>query len=102
MAFRADYFLKKSELTGFSMSSFMDTVFTGFWRARPADEFEVENVALVMIDHPLDRHEPALWEFVAGLRSEIQRLYLRHTREREKEVWIVLHPMIACSSRFKK
>src|SRR6266478_6527730 len=55
-------FLKKSKLTGFSMSALMDTVFTGFWRAHPTDEFEEENVVLFMIDHPLDRNDPALWK----------------------------------------
>ena len=86
-------FLKKSDLTGFSMSSLMDTVFTGFWRDQPADDFDEENVVLVMIDHPLDRNDPVLWEFIAQLKREIQRLYKRYAKENEKEIWIVAHPI---------
>ena len=84
-------FLKKSDLDGFSISSLLERVFTGYWRPDPSHDFEVENVVLFMIDHPLDRNDPALWDFIAQLRREIQRLYKRHTGEAEKEVWIVAH-----------
>jgi hypothetical protein len=84
-------FLAKSELTGFSMSSLMDTVFTGFWRAHPTHAFEEENVVLFMIDHPLDRNDPALWKLVARMKREIQTLYKRYTGEKEQEIWIITH-----------
>jgi len=85
--------LKKTALTGYSMSSILDTVFTGFWRAEPADEFDEENVVLFMIDHPLARNDPALWRFISQMKSEIQRLYHRYAGEREREVWIVAYPI---------
>lgn len=86
-------YLQKTDLTGFSMSSLMDTFFTGFWRAHVDDEFEEENVVLLMIDHPLDRNDPGLWNFVAQMKHEIQKLYRRHTGEQETEIWIVIHPI---------
>ena len=84
-------FLKKSDLRGFSMSSVMDTVFTGYWRARPNDDFDEENVVLFMIDHSLDRSDPHLWEFTAQMKREVQKLYKRHAGENEKEIWIIAH-----------
>jgi hypothetical protein len=84
-------YLKKSGLNGFSMSSLMDTVYTGFWRSQPHEEFEEENVVLFVIDYALDRNDPALWKFMALLKREIQRLYRKYAGEKEQDVWIVAH-----------
>jgi hypothetical protein len=84
-------YLKKTNLTGFTMSSFLDTVYTGFWRPSTLGEFEEENVVLFAIDHPLEKNDPELWAFVAELKSEIQKLYKRHARAKEQDVWIVMY-----------
>jgi len=84
-------FLEKTDLTGFSMSSLMDAVFTGYWRDEIHREFERENVVLIFIDHPMDVNNPALWRFLTQIKREIQKLYKRHCGEKEKDVWIVVH-----------
>ena len=84
-------FLKKTTLTGFTTSSLYENVCTGFWRASLSEEFEEENVVLIVIDHPLDKNDPNLWNFVAGLKHEIQRLYKHYADQKEKDVWIVVH-----------
>jgi hypothetical protein len=84
-------YLKSTSITGFSMSSLMDHVCSGFWRTSPAAGFEEENVVLICIDHPLDKNDPKLWDFVATLKQEIQRLYKRHAGEKEQDIWIVVH-----------
>jgi hypothetical protein len=84
-------FLKSTALTGFTTSSLYDNVCTGFWRANLADEFQVENVVLIAIDHPLDRSDPELWDFVVEMKREVQRLYKRFADQREQDVWIIVH-----------
>ncbi len=84
-------YLKNSDLTGFSTSSLLETVFTGYWRAQPSEEFDEENVVLLIIDHPLDKNNPVLWKFLAQMRREIQRLYRRYAGAQEKDIWIVVH-----------
>lgn len=84
-------YLKKTNLTGFTTSSLFENVCTGYWRTNLGSEFEVENVVLVCIDHALDKSDSALWDFVAGLQREIQRLYQRYADQKEQEVWIVVH-----------
>lgn len=84
-------FLKKSTLTGFTTTSLFENVCTGFWRATTADEFEEENVVLICIDHALDKSDPALWNFIADMKREIQRLYQRYADQKEQDVWIVVH-----------
>src|ERR1043165_6789423 len=81
-------YLKKTSLTGFTMSSLLENVFTGFWRPTTTVEFEKENVVLIVIDHPLDKNDPDLWGFVAELKREIQKLYQLYAGEKEKDVWI--------------
>lgn len=83
--------LKTTTITGFSMSSITDHVCSGFWRANTTAPFEEENVVLFCIDHPLDKNDPKLWDFVATLKREIQRLYQRYAGEKEQDVWIVVH-----------
>lgn len=84
-------FLKKTTLTGFTTSSLYETVCTGFWRATTSEEFEEENVVLIVIDHPLDKNDPNLWNFIADMKREIQRLYERYADQKEQDVWIVVH-----------
>jgi hypothetical protein len=84
-------YLKKTDLTGFTTSSLYENVCTGFWRATIHEEFEEENVVLIVIDHPLDKSDPVLWDFIANMKREIQRLYLRYADQKEKDVWIVVH-----------
>ena len=84
-------YLKKTSLTGFTMSSLLENVFTGFWRPTTTVEFEKENVVLIVIDHPLDKNDPDLWGFVAELKREIQKLYQLYAGEKEKDVWIVVY-----------
>ena len=84
-------FLKKTELTGFTTSSIFENVCTGYWRATTAAEFERENVVLICIDHPLDKNDAELWNFVAEMKREIQRLYKRYADQKEQDVWIVVH-----------
>src|ERR1022692_2730338 len=76
-------FLKRTTLTGFTTSSLFENVCTGFWRATIADEFEEENVVLIVIDHPLDKNDPDLWNFVAEMKREIQKLYQRYADQKE-------------------
>ena len=83
--------LKQSELTGFTMSSLMDSVHTGFWRESPSSEFDEENIVVFVIDHPLEKNDPALWSFIADMKRTIQKLYKRYSGESEKDVWIVVH-----------
>jgi hypothetical protein len=84
-------YLKNTTLTGFTTSSLYENVCTGYWRANLAEEFQIENVVLIAIDHPLDETDGALWEFVVELKREIQRLYKRYADQREQDVWIVVH-----------
>jgi hypothetical protein len=51
----------------------------------------VENVVLIAIDHPLDRSDPELWDFVVEMKREVQRLYKRFADQREQDVWIIVH-----------
>lgn len=84
-------FLKKTTLTGFTTSSLYENVCTGYWRASMAEEFQEENVVLIAIDHPLDKTDARLWDFVVEIKREIQRLYKRFADQREQDVWIVVH-----------
>jgi hypothetical protein len=84
-------YLKKTTLTGFTISSLFENAWTGYWRPSLDDEFEPENVVLVMIDHPLDKSDENLWDFVAELKQEIQRLYKRYADQKELDVWIIVH-----------
>lgn len=84
-------FLKKTSLRGFTTSSLFENVCTGYWRPTTDVEFEEENVVLIAIDHPLDKSDPKLWDFVAELKREIQRLYQRYADQKEQDVWIVVH-----------
>ena len=84
-------FLKKTNLTGFTTSSLVDNVCTGYWRANMAADFDEENVVLLCIDHALDRSDPKLWDFIAEMKHEIQSLYQRFAGEKEQDVWIVVH-----------
>ena len=84
-------FLKSTTLTGFTTSSLYDNVCTGYWRATTEGEFDEENVVLICIDHPLDKGDPALWDFIAELKREIQRLYKRFADRKEEDVWIIVH-----------
>ena len=84
-------FLGRTNLTGFTTSNLYESVCTGYWRAAVGDEFEIENVVLIVIDHPLDKSDSRLWDFVAELKREVQRLYKRYADRREQDVWIVVH-----------
>ena len=84
-------YLQKSSLTGFTMSSLMENVWTGHWRPSLSAEFEKENVALILIDHTLEKDDPVLWTFIADMKREIQRLYQRYADQKEQDVWIVVH-----------
>jgi hypothetical protein len=84
-------FLKKTNLTGFTTSSLFENAWTGFWRATTAEEFELENVVLIVIDHPLDKNDPNLWDFIAEMKREIQKLYQRYADKKEQDVWIVVY-----------
>ena len=84
-------FLTRIGLTGFTMSNLYESIYTGYWRASPRDPFEVENVVLIMIDQPLDTSDPALWDYVARLKQEMQRLYKTFSGEKEQEIWILVH-----------
>jgi hypothetical protein len=84
-------FLKKTNLTGFTTSSLFDNVCTGYWRADTDRDFEEENVVLIYIDHPLDKNDPELWEFISQMKHEIQKLYERYADQKEEDVWIVVH-----------
>jgi hypothetical protein len=84
-------FLQKTSLTGFTMSSLMENVWTGYWRPSLEAKFDKENVAIIIIDHTLENDDPALWEFVQGMKREIQRLYKRYADQKEQDVWIVVH-----------
>ena len=55
------------------------------------------NVVLVVIDHPLDKSDLDLWQFVSELKREIQRLYKRYADQKEKDVRIVVHSIDAWS-----
>ena len=70
-------FLQKSTLTGFTTTSLFENVCMGFGRATTSEKFEREDVVLIAIDHPLDKNDAALWNFVSGLKREIQKLYQR-------------------------
>lgn len=67
-------YLQKTTLTGFTMSSLLENTWTGYWRPSLSADFEKENVALILIDHPLDKNDADLWDFVAELKREIQKL----------------------------
>lgn len=84
-------FLKRTSLTGFTTSSLYENVCTGYWRAGIVDEFQEENVVLIAIDHPLDKTNAALWDFVVEIKREVQRLYKRYADRREQDVWIIVH-----------
>ena len=84
-------YLQRTEISGFTVSSLMDAVFTGFWRSPRSRRFEKENVVMIIIDHPLEKDDPALAEFAAGLKREVQKLYKRYAGEKEQDVWIVVH-----------
>jgi hypothetical protein len=84
-------YLKKTDLTGFTTSSLYENVCTGYWRTDTKDEFDEENVVLIAIDHPLDKNDPNLWDFIAEMKREIQRLYERYADQKEQDVWIVVH-----------
>jgi hypothetical protein len=84
-------FLKRTTLTGFSTTSLYENVCTGYWRPSLGDEFQEENVILIAIDHPLDKSDSQLWNFVVEIKREVQRLYKRFADQREQDVWIVVH-----------
>jgi hypothetical protein len=83
--------LQRSTLTGFTMSALLENVWTGYWRPSITAPFEKENVALILIDHTLDKDDPALWAFLQAIKREIQRLYQRYADQKEQDVWIVVH-----------
>ena len=84
-------FLQKTDLTGFTMSALLENVWKGFWRPSFTAEFEKENVALILIDHILEKDDPALWAFLQAIKREIQKLYQRYADQKEQDVWIVMH-----------
>jgi hypothetical protein len=84
-------FLKKTGLTGFTTSSLYENTCTGYWRAATNQEFAEENVVLICIDHVLDKSDPELWNFIAEMKREIQKLYERYADQKEEDVWIVVH-----------
>ena len=84
-------FLQRTALTGFTMSALMENVWTGYWRPSLSAPFEKENVALILIDHTLEKDDPALWAFLQEIKREIQRLYQRYADQKEQDVWIVVH-----------
>jgi hypothetical protein len=84
-------YLKSTDITGLTMSSLLDNVYTGFWRPLGKADFEKENVVALLIDHPLEKDDPKLWSFVADLKREIQRLYQRYSGQKEQDVWIVVY-----------
>lgn len=84
-------YLQTTNITGFTMSSLLDNVYTGFWCPSAAGEFEKENVVTFLIDHALDKDDPKLWQFVADLKREIQKLYKQYADQQEQDVWIVVH-----------
>jgi hypothetical protein len=84
-------FLKKTTLTGFTTTALYENVCTGCWRANIEDDFDEENVVLIAIDHPLDKSDPAVWDFIVEMKREIQRLYHRYADQKEQDVWIVVH-----------
>ena len=84
-------YLQTTGITGFTMSSLLDSVYAGFWRPSGSGTFEKENVVTFLIDHPLEKDDPELWSFVANLKREIQRLYQRYADQQEQDVWIVVH-----------
>jgi hypothetical protein len=84
-------YLQTTDITGFTMSSLLNNVYSGFWRPTGSGDFEKENVVTFLIDHPLEKDDPKLWAFVADLKREIQRLYHRYSDQKEQDVWIVVH-----------
>ncbi len=84
-------YLQKTTLTGFTMSALLDNVWTGYWRPSLSAKFEKENVALILIDHDLEKDNPVLWEFLQEMKREIQKLYKRYADQKEQDVWIVVH-----------
>lgn len=84
-------FLEKTDITGLTMSSLMDNIYTGFWRPTGRGPFDKENVVTLLIDHPLDKDDPKLWVFVATMKSEMQKLYERYADQKEEDVWITIH-----------
>jgi hypothetical protein len=85
------YFLQRTPLTGFTMSALLENAWTGFWRPSLSTRFEKENVALILIDHTLEKDDPVLWVFLQEMKREIQRLYKRYAEQKEQDVWIVVH-----------
>src|ERR1700682_4241441 len=83
--------LEKTDITGLTMSSLLDNVYTGFWRPSGTGAFEKENVVTLLIDHPLEKDDPRLWTFVGALKREIQLLYKRYGGGKEQDVWIVVY-----------
>lgn len=84
-------YLQRTTLTGFTMSALLENAWTGYWRPALSAPFERENVALILIDHTLEKDDPALWTFLQELRRQIQRLYKQNADQKEKDVWIVVH-----------
>ena len=69
----------------------MENVWTGYWRPSLEAQFEKENVALILIDHALEKDDPILWHFVQELKRQIQKLYARYADQSEQDVWIVVY-----------
>jgi hypothetical protein len=84
-------YLQTTGITGFTMSSLLENVYTGYWRLSSAIEFDKENVVTFLIDHPLEKDDPKFWAFVDDLKNEIQLLYRRYAGKKEQDVWIVVH-----------
>jgi hypothetical protein len=84
-------YLQTTNITGFTMSSLMDTVCTGFWRSDLTAGFQEENVVVFVIDLPLQKNDPELWAFAHGIKQQIQSLYQRYADQKEQDVWIVVH-----------
>ena len=84
-------YLQRTTQTGFTMSSVLENVWMGFWRPSLSAQFEKENVALILIDHTLEKDDPALWAFLQEMKRKIQKLYKRYADQKEQDVWIVVH-----------
>jgi hypothetical protein len=84
-------YLETTDITGLTMSSLMENVYTGLWRPSAAGKFEKENVVTFLIDHALEKDDPKLWSFVGELKHEIQKLYQRYADQKEQDVWITVY-----------
>jgi len=80
-------------VTGFTRSKLAPTTFTGYWwvggKTNETENLKPEEVVLFIIDYECTLDDRRLSPTLEGLRQSIDDAYFRHTRQRQKEIWII-------------